>query len=134
MGAVHMFAVSLEHVECSCGGVYAISKRIMDLARERGGSWHCPYCQGLVSFNETEVKRLQKELEAERARKQAALERANRLNEELGKTEIQLKRTKTILKNHKTRTANGVCPCCNRAFVQLQRHMETKHPDYVEKA
>lgn len=31
------------------------------------------------------------------------------------------------------RTAAGVCPCCNRSFVQLARHMKTKHPDHVEK-
>src|SRR5262245_22389812 len=29
------------------------------------------------------------------------------------------------------RVAAGVCPCCNRSFVQLQRHMKTKHPLYV---
>jgi hypothetical protein len=30
----------------------------------------------------------------------------------------------------KVRAAAGVCPCCNRTFKQLARHMETKHPDY----
>lgn len=23
------------------------------------------------------------------------------------------------------------CPCCNRTFQNLQRHMTSKHPDYV---
>ena len=23
----------------------------------------------------------------------------------------------------------GVCPCCNRSFPNLQRHMAAKHPD-----
>jgi hypothetical protein len=32
----------------------------------------------------------------------------------------------------KNRAAAGVCPCCNRSFVQLRRHMETKHPDFAE--
>lgn len=30
----------------------------------------------------------------------------------------------------KNRVGNGVCPCCNRTFGNLQRHMHTKHPDY----
>lgn len=28
------------------------------------------------------------------------------------------------------RVHNGVCPCCNRTFKQLARHMSIKHPDY----
>jgi hypothetical protein len=28
--------------------------------------------------------------------------------------------------------ANGVCPCCNRTFQNLARHMAGKHPDYEE--
>jgi RNase P subunit RPR2 len=26
------------------------------------------------------------------------------------------------------RISKGVCPCCNRSFVQLARHMKTQHP------
>jgi hypothetical protein len=28
------------------------------------------------------------------------------------------------------RIGNGVCPCCNRSFTNLRRHMTTKHPEY----
>ena len=38
------------------------------------------------------------------------------------------KAAKTRIKN---RIANGVCPCCNRSFKDLHRHMQNKHPDYV---
>lgn len=31
----------------------------------------------------------------------------------------------------KKRAANGVCPCCNRTFVDLQRHMATKHSGFL---
>lgn len=38
-------------------------------------------------------------------------------------------------KGHATKLANrakaGVCPCCNRSFVELRRHMATKHPDFA---
>lgn len=30
----------------------------------------------------------------------------------------------------KNRAKAGVCPCCNRSFQNLQRHMENKHPDF----
>lgn len=31
----------------------------------------------------------------------------------------------------KKRASGGACPCCNRSFVALGRHMKTKHPDFV---
>lgn len=30
----------------------------------------------------------------------------------------------------KKRIAKGACPCCNRHFVNLQRHIEGQHPEY----
>lgn len=45
-------------------------------------------------------------------------------------------RSRRAVKGHLTRTkkriANGVCPCCNRSFKDLARHMAGQHPDYVE--
>lgn len=34
----------------------------------------------------------------------------------------------------KRRVSAGVCPCCNRTFQCLARHMATKHPDYQQEA
>lgn len=38
------------------------------------------------------------------------------------------KAAKTRMKN---RIANGVCPCCNRHFANVQRHIRTKHPEFT---
>lgn len=32
------------------------------------------------------------------------------------------------MKAQSERVKNGVCPCCNRSFTNLRRHMSTKHP------
>lgn len=47
-------------------------------------------------------------------------------------TKRQLGTTKAQLTKTKKRVSNGVCPCCNRTFKQLARHMENKHPEYKE--
>jgi hypothetical protein len=31
------------------------------------------------------------------------------------------------------RAAAGVCPCCKRSFVNVRRHMTSKHPDYADR-
>ena len=38
---------------------------------------------------------------------------------------IENKIEKQLKRIHK-----GVCPCCNRSFTNLKRHMETKHPEH----
>lgn len=40
--------------------------------------------------------------------------------------------TKGQLTKTRKRVAGGVCPCCNRSFVNLGRHMAGQHPDYAE--
>lgn len=30
----------------------------------------------------------------------------------------------------KNRVAKGVCPCCNRSFTNLAKHMAGQHPDF----
>jgi hypothetical protein len=34
----------------------------------------------------------------------------------------------------KNRVGRGVCPCCNRTFENLARHMGTKHPTFTAEA
>lgn len=34
----------------------------------------------------------------------------------------------------KNRVGNGVCPCCNRTFGNLARHMMTQHPNFTAEA
>ncbi len=34
----------------------------------------------------------------------------------------------------KNRVGKGVCPCCNRSFANLHRHMTTEHPTFAAEA
>lgn len=38
--------------------------------------------------------------------------------------------TKGKLTKTRNRIAKGVCPCCNRSFVNLGKHMAGQHPDF----
>jgi hypothetical protein len=65
----------------------------------------------------------------QRARERAQAERDLRED-----TERRLSAQKGATTRAKKRHAAAVCPCCNRSFVQLRRHMENKHPGYVASA
>ncbi len=118
----------LEVEVCTCGVLFAAPKHLLDNARESGKNFYCPNGHSLVYSSENE--RLKKQL-------QQARDRAGRLASDLDQTQARLiaqKSATTRIKRErdslKERTAAGVCPCCNRTFQQLARHIKTKHPDY----
>lgn len=121
--------VTLEKESCGkCGGVFALNKTFLDHARANCGGYTCPYCKTPWGWNESEADRLRKQLEArerelreakcETLRKQQLLDAEQQARE---KTEKKLRRVN-----------NGVCPCCNRSFANLARHMATKHGNSVK--
>ena len=120
--------VLLETMDCiTCGVTFGIPKTMHDTARRVGGFWCCPngHSQGWEKGTEnTKIKNLERELELEKSRKQSALERANALQIRADDLE---RKAKMALKRAKA----GVCPCCNRTFKQLVRHMKTKHPEHA---
>lgn len=103
-------AVTLTQMDCGvCGGTYAINERYRQQRYEKGGIWHCPYCQTDWGYEKGELQR-------ERERHQATLSRLNQEQAERQKVENKLKRVQ-----------RGVCPHCNRTFQNLAAHMACKH-------
>ena len=112
--------IILHELECAnCGIMFAAPQKWIETKQKEGGSLSCPNGHTLTYGGNT----LQKQLTAEQ-------ERYRELEMQLTSTQDQLEASKRELQRHKKRVANGVCPCCNRSFVQLQRHMKTKHPEY----
>ena len=122
-------------VECGCcGGVYAILERVRLQKEREGKSWTCPYCDTGWGYSDNGTNaELKRELaKAEQAikleRKQTEWARQDARNAK--NSARGYKAAKTRIKN---RIAHGVCPCCQRTFENLARHMANKHPDYSDK-
>ena len=126
-------ATHLQVVHCGgCAGTYGIDARYYQERREKGGFWNCPYCPCSCGFpaEGSEVARLKRKLEYQEA--ETERERRRRANEQERheRTRRRLSATQGVVTRTKNRVARGVCPCCDRHFTNLQRHMQTKHPDY----
>ena len=125
--------IAFVSVEClnpatgsGCGFVFAVPVDIEKAWRNSHRTWHCPSCQREWHFTgKSEIEKLERELGAERNENRAL---QNSLEFERKCVAAQ-KGAKTKLQK---RIAKGVCPCCNRTFKQLARHMKTKHPDYIK--
>lgn len=131
--ATRLVTVALVEINCGkCGGVYAIGDRYYQQCREKGTAWNCPYCRCGWGFADGgENARLKREIESERKRTEwarQAAENERQRREAAEHRERAQKAAKTRLKN---RIAHGVCPCCQRTFENVARHMATKHPGFT---
>lgn len=120
-------SVDLKAVTCGgCGIAFAISSRRYNELLDSHDNFHCP--NGCVRhfLGKTEVEKLKEELEVAKQSTKHWIERTRQ--EEKAKQCIKGQLTKT-----KNRVQNGVCPCCNRTFQNLLRHMKHMHPNFTKK-
>lgn len=120
--------VDLSQIDCGhCGGTYAISERVRAYHEEHGSSWHCPYCATGWGYAKGRVQALEQELVRERARVQSALSREAEAIKRATAAEAKEAQAEREAKRLHRRAQAGVCPCCNRTFANVARHMATKH-------
>lgn len=126
----------LETCHC-CKVPFAMNAATYEVAfqKKAEGVFYCPHGHPQVYIlGESELSKAQRE--ASRLRQQIA-ERDDRIKDmqnEHDKKNHRIAGLKGTVTKIKNRVANGVCPCCDRTFVNLSRHMDTKHPDYTTEA
>lgn len=118
---------------CRCSTNMFIPDELEDSARKSPDIWfYCAYGHKQhYSEGESEATKLRRERDrlAQRiAEKDDQIADERRRREEAERRESAQKGQVTKLKN---RIGRGVCPCCNRSFTDLRRHMDTKHPDFT---
>lgn len=100
-----------------------------DRCKERGEGFYCPNGHSSV-FSETEIGRLKKELETEQKKLKWAQQSRDYYQERSRTLEKSRAAVRGQLTRVKNRVKHGLCPCCNRTFQNVARHMKTKHPDF----
>lgn len=95
--------------------------------RDHSENFYCCNGHPQVFVGKTEAQKLREELDREKSRRATAEmdARTARHAESIAKGK---------LKATNERVKNGVCPCCNRTFQNLMRHMATKHPEFKPEA
>lgn len=121
--------LSFRVITCgNCGVPFGLEKSMYERLVNEKTSFYCPngHCrQFVVESDADKAQRLAGKLDMERTRRQqveAKLDYAIRAR----------KAVSTRLRKVKQRVGHGVCPCCNRTFKQLARHMEAKHPNHKD--
>ena len=131
--AVVVTEVTLNAMSCPvCGVVQGIPEELEEQRRKDHGTVYCPnghtWSWGGKTQAEKEVDRLRAALDQEKA----ATRNLGRMNDQLSNDIMdkakELKTTRAKLTRTEKRVHAGVCPECNRHFVNVERHMHTKHP------
>lgn len=120
--------------ECyKCGMLFGITQRFERLRRKDHEEFYCPRGHRQYYSEDNKEEQLSKKLaeaQEEANRKAQALTREREVHASTKKSRDAFK---GHLKRTKDRVSKGVCPCCNRTFQNLARHMNGQHPDYGEK-
>lgn len=117
MSFVKAINVTFHAISCwHCSAHFGMNDHHYKRRAEDHQNFYCPVCGKSQCFvGETPLQK------AERLRCEAEAKLTR---------ERQLKATRGVVTRVKNRVSKGVCPCCNRYFEQLHKHMETQHPDY----
>lgn len=107
---------------CECGVPFAMPDYMRSRRLQDGKYFFCPNGHS-QHYTKSEVQRLQEKLAEQNRAATNMAERARAAEAAEQKAQQEMRRMKK-------RAAAGVCPCCNRTFQQLARHMKMKHPDH----
>lgn len=121
--------VQLEVINCwVCGCTFAMPSNLKANMKADNETLYCPKgCR--LGLGEPKWK---KDMERLRKSEEYYKRRSIENRERAEATERRLTATKGVVTRIKNRVGKGVCPCCNRTFADLQRHMTSKHPDYSD--
>lgn len=121
---------SERHVVTQCGtcAVYHTVPEITYECHRREGGFHsCPnghqrgWDKGTNAIEQENIRRERDRLKQNQARLEQEIVDARAAAIAAEKKVVRVKK----------RAAAGLCPCCNRTFSNVQRHMKTKHSNVV---
>ena len=102
-----------------CGLPFALTREFYNETRRTKSTWYCPRGHARVWSGESTEQKLRR-----------AETREIQLRDQLAAAVRDAESTRVALLRDRQRFANGVCPCCNRTFQNVLRHMQCEHPDY----
>jgi hypothetical protein len=112
----------------SCGVLFAMAKEYRQKRLDDHDNFYCPNGHGQQYTGETQrekAARLERELEAQR---RSAAEERRWYGTRLAERDRSLSATRGVVTKLRKRTQAGACPFgCRRHFVDLQRHVASKH-------
>lgn len=124
--STHTYTATLTIIECpNCHMGFGVTEQFEAARRNDHQSFWCPAGHSMSFGQKTEAERL-------RDRLRITESTLTHTRDQLQATEYQRRAQKGQNTRLRKRIAAGVCPCCNRTFQDLSRHMAGQHPDFAD--
>jgi hypothetical protein len=107
-----------------CGIAFAVPQWWYKGKQDTHAWFYCPNGHRQHFSQESEKEKMRRERDI--ARQQLA-----RVEQEVAKAQRETLQAQKETKRLKKRAAMGICPCCHRTVSQMERHMKTKHPEFI---
>lgn len=122
-------------IKCyKCPVTFGMDRSYYEGAKQAGPrlNWFCPNGhEQHFTHGPGEAELLRKERDTLKQQAARLEESIRRQRERAEAAERSASAQRGVVTRLKNRAAAGVCPCCNRTFVNLQRHMAGKHPGFT---
>lgn len=133
-GVQYGFTVSMTTVICCrCSIPFAMPVELDEFLQRSQERFYCPNGHG-QSYSKSTEQILREKLEKQKQTHEIELRGINNnlqwTREQRDRAIKERTATKGQLTKLKNRVKNGVCPCCNRSFHNLQQHMQKQHPEF----
>lgn len=117
---------------CNCHMMFAMPEDFQRRCRDAGPAktFYCPLGHP-QHYRTSEITRLQGELDRVKRQRDWAETNARAARDQAAAADRSRAAIKGQLTKTKKRVANGVCPCCSRHFVNVERHMKGQHPKFA---
>jgi hypothetical protein len=122
---------------CWCGIRHGVPRELYDFQKRQHNNGqkqqgiYCPLGHYWEFSGKGEAERLREEkerLERVTAAKERSLEIVREQRDRAQRSNAALR---GVVTKTKRRIGNGTCPCCNRHFSNVERHMKSQHPQFA---
>lgn len=128
------YSTTLHALDCGeCSIPFGVPVDFHRRVKRTGADFWCPNGHK-IAYSETDYDRMKAKAEREERWRREAETRTEAARDQARAAERSASAYKGRVTRLKNRAAAGVCPCCQRTFQQLARHMSAKHPDFADSA
>lgn len=115
-----------------CRIAFGLARDHYDQLKRNGQAFYCT-CGHQQHFilGKTKEQKLREELDDTLRRAQRAEQRVAQEQNRASHHKARAAAFKGQVTKIKRRVGAGICPCCNRHFANLSRHMAGQHPDFA---
>ena len=135
MGIPKFATIEIDDTPCpadNCDAMVILPSSTMKELRRNHNSFYCYRGHPMSFGHDSDIEKLKKQLEKKEELLQRQIKRTEWAKEAEKQTEYKRRAIKGQLTKVKNRIKNGVCPCCNRSFANMAKHMANQHPNYTK--